>query len=96
MKKIATVDEYTLNNEKWKGELILLRDVFLSSKLVEEIKWGIPTYTVMSKNVAGFAAFKNYVAIWFYNGAFQSNSTHYSFKNFPVPKTFWLLRICTK
>jgi uncharacterized protein YdeI (YjbR/CyaY-like superfamily) len=65
----ATVDEYILSTEKWRESLELLRSILLAEGLTETIKWGGPVYTSGSKNIAGMAAFKNYVAVWFYQGA---------------------------
>jgi uncharacterized protein YdeI (YjbR/CyaY-like superfamily) len=46
-----------------------LRELVLSISLVESLKWGIPVYTLDGKNVVGIAAFKNYAALWFFQGA---------------------------
>lgn len=70
MKKPITVDEFILENKRWQAELNFLRKIFQQTKLVEEIKWGAPTYTSNQKNVLGMAAFKNYVGIWFHQGVF--------------------------
>lgn len=64
------VDAYIENRVKWKEELQTIRTVFHRTELVEEIKWGAPTYTLNNKLVAGIAAFKNHYAIWFHQGAF--------------------------
>lgn len=69
MKGAKTADEFILENSRWQNELILLRDVLLSTGLDETIKWGVPVYVMEGKNVAGMAAFKNYVGLWFYQGA---------------------------
>ncbi|HKJ40921.1 MAG TPA: YdeI/OmpD-associated family protein [Sunxiuqinia sp.] len=69
MNRPITVDEYIDNKTQWQNELKLLRLVFLSTKLDEGIKWGAPIYTLKNKNVAGIAAFKSYVGIWFHQGA---------------------------
>ena len=34
------------------------------------MKWGIPTYCLKNKNVAGIGAFKSYAGLWFFNGSF--------------------------
>ena len=34
------------------------------------MKWGIPTYCLQNKNIAGIGAFKNYAGLWFFNGSF--------------------------
>lgn len=69
MKGAKTADEFILENDRWQAELILLRDILVSTGLDETIKWGVPVYVHESKNIAGIAAFKNYVGLWFYQGA---------------------------
>jgi len=64
------VDQYIQKKSNWKNELELLRKIMLQSGMEETVKWGIPTYTQGGKNVAGIGAFKNHVAIWFFNGVF--------------------------
>ena len=69
MERSETVEEYILNNENWRDAILLLRDIFHSTELDESIKWGVPVYSFKSKNVAGIAAFRSHIAIWFYQGA---------------------------
>lgn len=69
MKTSKTVDQYILTNEKWQHSLLALREILLSTELVEIVKWGSPVYTINEKNVIGLGAFKNYVSIWFFQGA---------------------------
>src|SRR5688572_9376652 len=59
--------------DPWVEELMLLRDIILSTGLKEEIKWGGPIYTLDGKNVLAIGGFKNYFTIWFHNGAFLSD-----------------------
>lgn len=47
-----------------------LRKVIRQTPLQETIKWGVPTYTFENKNVIGMATFKNYVGLWFFQGAY--------------------------
>lgn len=70
MRRGNTVEEYILVDEKWRTELLLLREIIQDSELVETIKWGGPVYTINNKNVLGMAAFKSYVGIWFFQGVF--------------------------
>lgn len=49
--------------------MVRLREILLSTKLNEEVKWGAPIYTHDGKNIAGIAAFKSYVGLWFHQGA---------------------------
>lgn len=53
----------------WTKELHLLRQIVLSSGLKEEVKWGVPTYTLNGKNVLIIAAFKDYCSINFFKGS---------------------------
>lgn len=69
MKTAKSVDDFIRNNQQWTGELQKLREILVSSQLVEEIKWGGPCYTYRGKNVVGLGAFKSYFGLWFYQGA---------------------------
>ena len=69
MKRFKTVDEYILNAVNGKEMLMILRDIILSTRLQETVKWGSPVYTLNGKNVVGMASFKSYVGLWFYQGA---------------------------
>ena len=64
------VEEYLEKKKKWSKELSLLRGVLQKTELVEDYKWGVPTYTINGKNVVGMAAFKSYVGLWFFQGVF--------------------------
>lgn len=54
--------------KKWKGELEKLRAIALDSSLTEELKWGVPCYTLHGSNVFLIHAFKDYCAILFHKG----------------------------
>jgi uncharacterized protein YdeI (YjbR/CyaY-like superfamily) len=69
MKGAKSADEFIENYPQWQVGLSLLRNIFISEGLIETIKWGIPVYTTQGKNVAGMACFKEYLGIWFYQGA---------------------------
>ena len=69
MKNSETVDEYILSCGEWQASLNLLRDIIHSSGLQETVKWGGPVFQSENKNIVGMAAFKSYVAVWFYQGA---------------------------
>ena len=38
--------------------------------LKKELKWGMDIYTFQGKNIVGWAGFKHFFSIWFYNGVF--------------------------
>ena len=70
MKRYKTVDAYIKNLDKWQDEIVMLREILVSTELVETVKWGAPCYTIEGKNVVGLAAFKDYFGIWFHQGVF--------------------------
>ncbi len=55
---------------QWPEEMDALKAIVAKTELVEAIKWGGPVYTLGNKNVIGIGGFKNYVAMWFWNGVF--------------------------
>jgi uncharacterized protein YdeI (YjbR/CyaY-like superfamily) len=63
------VNQYIVKKEKWAKELDLLRQTILACGLLETLKWGAPVYVDEGKNIVGIAAFKNYVGLWFFQGA---------------------------
>ena len=73
MKGSKTADAYFKASVNWQAEILSLREIFLSTDLTEEIKWGAPCYTFAGKNVAGLATFKNYFGIWFHQGVFLAD-----------------------
>jgi uncharacterized protein YdeI (YjbR/CyaY-like superfamily) len=52
----------------WAKELEELRKIVIKSALVEELKWGMPCYTVNNKNILMISAFKEYACISFFKG----------------------------
>ena len=58
----------------WREELILLREIVLQSGLTEEIKWGVPVYTLHGKNVLSVNALKDSANIGFFKGALLSDT----------------------
>lgn len=72
---VKDVDEYIEVHEYWQTELRQIREMLQETILEETIKWGAPTYTLKNKNVAGLAAFKNHIALWFFNGALLQQNT---------------------
>jgi uncharacterized protein YdeI (YjbR/CyaY-like superfamily) len=70
MKLFTSVDAYISSGGPWQECLLLLREILASSELEEQVKWGMPVYTLNNKNVAGFSAFKSWCALWFYQGVY--------------------------
>jgi len=55
---------------QWEEELILLKAIIDKTELTETTKWGGPVFVYEKKNVVGIGGFKDYFAIWFFNGVF--------------------------
>jgi uncharacterized protein YdeI (YjbR/CyaY-like superfamily) len=70
MQMAKSVEDYLDTNSESKDVLVKLRSILLRTELVEELKWGIPYYTLNKKHVVGLAAFKTYTGLWFTNGVF--------------------------
>jgi uncharacterized protein YdeI (YjbR/CyaY-like superfamily) len=58
------------DNERWAEELEILASVIRKAPLDITIKWGSEVFTFRGKNVISYGGFKNYFALWFYNGVF--------------------------
>ncbi|MFA6800594.1 MAG: DUF1801 domain-containing protein [Acholeplasmataceae bacterium] len=58
----------------YKNEAIALRDILLTTNLVEDRKWGQPCYTYHDKNVVMIGIFKNYIALSFLKGVLLKDS----------------------
>ncbi|MBD78747.1 MAG: hypothetical protein CL840_07495 [Crocinitomicaceae bacterium] len=70
MKGAKNADEFYSRSNEWSETLNLLREVLCSfNELEETIKWGVPAYILSGKICIGVAAFKNYAALWFHQGA---------------------------
>ncbi len=55
-------------NDSWLEELEFLKSIIVKTELEEATKWGGIVYVLNGKNVLGIGGFKNYFAIWFFNG----------------------------
>ncbi len=73
MEMAQSIPTYFDKHPNWHAELDYLRNLLLSTELVETLKWGIPTYTIDNKNVVGIGAFKTYVGLWFFQGVFLTD-----------------------
>ena len=64
------IEAFFKKDSPFKSQLQQLRTLLNDTEFTETLKWGIPTYTINGKNVAGIGAFKNHYGIWFFQGAF--------------------------
>lgn len=62
------VDFFFNKAKAWKEEYLKLRALLLEHPLTEELKWGVPCYTVNGTNVVLIHGFKNYCALLFHKG----------------------------
>lgn len=63
------VDAYLDNATAWQEALKKLRAIILACKLEEELKWGVPCYTLNDANIVLIHTFKEYCAVLFFKGA---------------------------
>ena len=63
------VDFYFIKTEKWQHEIKMLRTIVLDRGLAEELKWGVPCYTLEGNNIVLIHVFKDYCALLFFKGA---------------------------
>ncbi|WP_363506179.1 YdeI/OmpD-associated family protein [Burkholderia sp. LMU1-1-1.1] len=63
------VDAYVERLKNWVDEVRELRAVCLDSGLGEDLKWGVPCYTLEGRNVVLIHSFKEYCALLFFKGA---------------------------
>ena len=68
-KKETVINAYFQPNSRWAEPLALLRELLLFSGLVEDFKWGKPTYTHNGENTAILFEYKDSCAIGFFKGA---------------------------
>lgn len=74
------------NNAQWKEELKILSNIISQFPFQSCIKWGAEVFTFNGKNVVSYGGFKNYFALWFFNGVFLKD-THNVLVNAQEGKT---------
>jgi uncharacterized protein YdeI (YjbR/CyaY-like superfamily) len=63
------VDFFFRKAKRWQAEFKKLRTIMLACGLTEELKWGVPCYTVENSNIVLMHGFKDYCALLFVKGA---------------------------
>jgi len=63
------VDAFLSKPQKWQEEMIKLREILLGLSLTEDLKWGVPCYSLDGANIVLIHAFKEYCAALFFKGA---------------------------
>ncbi|MET3613777.1 uncharacterized protein YdeI (YjbR/CyaY-like superfamily) [Rhizobium aquaticum] len=67
------VDAYLQRIDRWRAEWAALRAILLECPLTEDLKWGVPCYTLDGKNVVLIHGFKDYCALLFHKGALMQD-----------------------
>ncbi len=68
------VDFYFNKAKKWQKELEKLRTIVLDCGLTEELKWGVPCYTLEKSNILLMHVFKEYCALLIFKGALLNDA----------------------
>lgn len=68
------VDFYFIKAKKWQDEIVKLRQIALDCGLTEELKWGVPCYTLDKNNIVLIHVFKDYCAYLFFKGALMKDT----------------------
>lgn len=68
---LAATPECKVNH--WRAELKYLRALVLETELSEELKWGVPCYTLQKNNIVLIHAFNEYCALLFFKGALMKD-----------------------
>lgn len=69
-----TTADFYFTQGKWQEEIGKLRTIILDCGLTEELKWGVPCYTLNSSNIVLIHVFKEYCAILFFKGALLNDA----------------------
>lgn len=64
---------WTQYREQWLDLYEKMSDLLAKTPLEKELKWGMDIYTYKGKNVVGWAGFKKFFSVWFYNGVFLND-----------------------
>ncbi len=64
------------NSVQWEKELAHIASILAKTPLEKSIKWGAEVFTYNGRNVISYGGFKNYFAIWFYNGVFLKDKNN--------------------
>ena len=67
------VDWFFNEDTRWQQAYGKLRTVLLGCDLTEELKWGVPCYTLDGQNVVLIHGFKEYCALLFFKGVLMKD-----------------------
>jgi uncharacterized protein YdeI (YjbR/CyaY-like superfamily) len=72
-KKNPKIDQFLVQETRWRQEMEKLRIVCLASGLTEELKWGKPCYAFQGSNVVIIQGFKESCALMFCKGSLMKD-----------------------
>ena len=67
------VDWFFNKDTQWQQAYATLRTVMLDCGLTEQLKWGVPCYTLDGNNIALIHGFKDYCAVLFFKGVLMKD-----------------------
>lgn len=70
----AKVDAYVDRATTWQEAVRKLRAILLDCRLDEELKWGVPCYSLEGSNIVLIHTFKEYCALLFFKGALMKDA----------------------
>ena len=70
---MGAIEAYFNKAGQWESLMRRIRPVLLDAGMVEALKWGMPTYSFNGSIVVGMVGFKNWLALWFYQGVFLTD-----------------------
>lgn len=74
MTKDEKLNNFYNQEVPWLASLKKIRALLKSTDLVEDVKWGMPVYTINNDNVVGVASFKQHYGLWFYQGVYLTDA----------------------
>lgn len=57
-------------HEKWRAELVVLKDIIEKADLTRTTKWGADVYTRNGINTVSYGGFNDFFALWFFHGVY--------------------------
>jgi uncharacterized protein YdeI (YjbR/CyaY-like superfamily) len=71
--KNPKVDWFFNKDTRWQQAYGKLREILLDCDLTEELKWGVPCYTLEGQNIVLIHGFKEYCALLFFKGVLMKD-----------------------
>jgi uncharacterized protein YdeI (YjbR/CyaY-like superfamily) len=70
---MGAIEAFFNKADQWEPLMQRIRPILLDAGMVEALKWGMPTYSLNGSIVVGMVGFKNWLALWFYQGVFLTD-----------------------